>query len=100
MTKVTDERTKKIKLTVVTITVLLILFAVVTNEKSAKDNFIWIIMILYFLASYILPYIDKKDMTGGMAMLEYNEDYLVPRFIIMAFAVVVTILSLYKLLFN
>lgn len=86
------------KLGVVAITVLLILFAVLTNDKSFEYNFSLVAVISYLMFCVILPFIEKKSMIFSSSILENKKDNVEFRLILMVIAVVFTILSLYKLL--
>ena len=86
---------KQVKWVVITLTICLVLMAVITNKKPIEFNVGMIVIIWLFESSYIIPYIEKKDMFGGMAVHEYNQDNMATRRIIMIFAVFVCVLTLY-----
>ena len=78
---------KQVKLVVIVLTILLSLVAVFTNNKPTEMNLGLIIIIWLFESSYIIPYVEKKDMSTGLTTLEYNEDNLGIRLILLIFAV-------------
>lgn len=97
MLKLKIPHDKQVKNFVVTLTILLIMVAVFTNDRPFEDIYGYVIIIWLFMYVYVIPYIEKKDM-GATTALEYNEDNLLPRLALMIFAVFVCALSFYWLL--
>jgi uncharacterized membrane protein (DUF441 family) len=89
---------QQVKWVVIALIICLILFAVLTNNKSAELNFINIVVIWYFATSYIIPYFEKRDMHGSITYLEFNEHNSLLRSVFMIFAVFVCVFNFYLLL--
>jgi DNA-directed RNA polymerase subunit RPC12/RpoP len=95
-----NERAKKVKIGIVTITALLTIFAVLTNDKPIRNDFGYIVIIFYLMFTFILPYIEDKAMGLLYSSYEYKKDNLLFRSIFLIFSVIYSIFILYELFIN
>lgn len=95
MLKLKDFRVNKIKLVVITLTIFFILVAIFTNNKPSEFNLGLIGVIWLFGSSYVIPYIEKKDMASWIGRTEYNDDNKEIRLIFMICSVLICLFCLF-----
>ena len=96
MLNLKEFRDNKIKWVVITLTILSILVAIFTNNKPTEFNLGLIGVIWLFGSSYIIPYIEKKDMASWIGRTEYNDDNKEVRLIFMVCSVLIYLFCLYS----